>query len=180
MEEPLQNDFLPDASTRVSVSVPAAATPGRGIVDAYIDPNTNYIVLEMTDGSLIQVGEAAPKVKSVAITADNEFVFTYQDDSTYNAGVLDISAIGITAADAQEIADTTVSEASTGIRWQTYRHVQSVPASSWTIAHNLGCWPSVTVIDSAGSVVIGKVSYISNNQVLLEFASPFSGEAFIN
>jgi len=62
----------------------------------------------------------------------------------------------------------------------TYVHYQSVPATLWTIEHNLGRYPSITVVDSAGTVVIGGVQYISENEVRLTFGAGFSGRAFLN
>jgi hypothetical protein len=68
----------------------------------------------------------------------------------------------------------------------TYRHVQSVPASVWAISHNLGYWPGgITVVDSGGTQHIGKITYLNNNQLQLEFfqaGAPvaFSGEAYIS
>jgi hypothetical protein len=32
-----------------------------------------------------------------------------------------------------------------------YRHVQSVAAAVWTVVHNLGKFPSVSVVDSTGT-----------------------------
>lgn len=63
---------------------------------------------------------------------------------------------------------------------ETYVHVQDTPAAEWTINHDLDRWPSVTVVDSAGSVVIGYQQYTSSNQVRLEFSAPFSGRAYLN
>lgn len=61
-----------------------------------------------------------------------------------------------------------------------YRHVQGVPESTWTVTHNLGKRPAVTVVTSSGQVVIGEVIYDSDDQVRLVFAAPFSGEAYFN
>jgi hypothetical protein len=62
----------------------------------------------------------------------------------------------------------------------TYVHTQSSPAATWTISHNLGRRPSVTVVDSAGSVVIGEVTYLSDNSLRVEFSAGFSGQAYLN
>jgi hypothetical protein len=62
----------------------------------------------------------------------------------------------------------------------TYLHQQLVPAATWTIDHGLGKEPSVTVIDSGGSVVIGDVSYPTLNRVVLIFSAPFGGRARLN
>ena len=61
-----------------------------------------------------------------------------------------------------------------------YVHNQSQPLDTWSITHNLNKYPSVTVIDSAGSKVEGSVTYISNEEIKIEFSSPFSGKAILN
>lgn len=62
----------------------------------------------------------------------------------------------------------------------SYVHVQSTPAALWSISHGLGKYPSVTVVDSGGSVVEGDVNYISTNNVQLTFSAAFSGSAYLN
>lgn len=62
----------------------------------------------------------------------------------------------------------------------TYTHTQSSPSSTWTISHNLARRPSVTVVDSAGTVVIGEVTYLSDNSLRVEFSAGFSGQAYLN
>lgn len=57
--------------------------------------------------------------------------------------------------------------------------VQSAPSTSWVIVHNLNTYPSVTVVDSAGSLVIGEVFYNSLNQCTLTFAGAMSGTAVL-
>lgn len=63
---------------------------------------------------------------------------------------------------------------------KTYRHLQGVSSSSWVIQHNLNKYPSVTVQDSAGSIVIGEITYNSKNIITLTFSGAFSGEAHLN
>lgn len=58
-------------------------------------------------------------------------------------------------------------------------HTQGAASSTWTINHSLGGYPSVTVVDSASTIVIGEVSYVSTSQVVVEFTSPFSGYAYL-
>jgi len=61
-----------------------------------------------------------------------------------------------------------------------YVHSQGVPASQWVINHDLGKKCSVTVVDSANQVVIGQITYNSDNQITLDFQGSFSGKAFFN
>ena len=59
-------------------------------------------------------------------------------------------------------------------------YVQGVPSTSWSIEHNLGKFPSITVIDSAGTVVTGQYTYNDINNVTLTFSAPFAGTAYLN
>jgi hypothetical protein len=60
-----------------------------------------------------------------------------------------------------------------------YIHYQPSTASVWTINHNLNRFPSVTVVDSAGSVIEGAIQYDSNNSITLTFSLPFSGKVYL-
>lgn len=57
---------------------------------------------------------------------------------------------------------------------------QPTPAATWSIAHNLGKNPSVSVADSAGTLVHGEVDYINNNSLTITFSAAFSGKAYLN
>ena len=61
-----------------------------------------------------------------------------------------------------------------------FEHDQGVASSTWTVTHNLNKRPSVTVVDSATQVVIGEVTYNSDNQVTIKFSSSFAGKAYFN
>lgn len=62
----------------------------------------------------------------------------------------------------------------------SYTYQQNTPESVWTIQHDLGFNPSVVVIDSAGSNIIGHVEYLSVNQLRLTFSAAFSGVAHLS
>ena len=61
------------------------------------------------------------------------------------------------------------------------RHVftQAVASASWEISHELGGFPSVTVVDSANSVVIGDVTYIDDENITVTFSGAFAGKAYL-
>lgn len=61
-----------------------------------------------------------------------------------------------------------------------YVHTQAIPEATWTIPHNLGKFPNVVVLDSAGTVVIGEIYYNSLLAITLVFTSGFSGKAYLN
>lgn len=58
--------------------------------------------------------------------------------------------------------------------------VQAIASDVWEIKHDLNKYPSVTVVDSADSVVIVDVIYIDENNVRLTFSGAFSGKAYLN
>lgn len=58
-------------------------------------------------------------------------------------------------------------------------HTQSSASATWTINHLLGGKPSVTIVDSAETVVVGDVVYNSNTSVTISFTAPFSGFAYL-
>jgi hypothetical protein len=61
-----------------------------------------------------------------------------------------------------------------------YVHTQTSPSLNWTITHNLNKYPSVTIVDSAGTVVEGDIAYSNTNAVVVTFSSTFSGKAYFN
>ena len=62
----------------------------------------------------------------------------------------------------------------------TFLFSQLTPAKTWTIAHNLGKYPSISVVDSGGNVVYGEYKYIDLNNVTATFSGLFSGSAYLN
>ena len=62
----------------------------------------------------------------------------------------------------------------------TFIFTQGVAATTWNIQHNLGKFPSVSVINNNDVVINGEVTYIDNNNVQLNFSAGFSGKAYLN
>lgn len=63
------------------------------------------------------------------------------------------------------------------------RHVifeQAVSSDVWEITHNMGKHPAVSIVDSAGSIVEGDITYIDNNSLKITFTAPFSGKVYLN
>lgn len=57
---------------------------------------------------------------------------------------------------------------------------QGSPALVWIIEHNLGRYPSVTVVDTANDQIIGDVSYPDANSAQVTFGAPTAGSAYLN
>lgn len=61
-----------------------------------------------------------------------------------------------------------------------FEYVQGVPSAQWDIVHNLNKFPSITVVDTANTTVIGSYEYTSLDTVTLNFSAPFAGKAYLN
>lgn len=57
---------------------------------------------------------------------------------------------------------------------------QGTPSISWSINHGLDKYPSVVVVDSAGTKVYGQVDYVDKNNLRITFVNQFSGKAYLN
>ena len=58
-----------------------------------------------------------------------------------------------------------------------YIHNQIAASKTWEITHSLNKYPTVTVVDSGGSIVYGEVVYVDQNRVLVTFSAMMSGTA---
>jgi len=91
-------------------------------------------------------------------------------------------SIGVTAPNPLALVEVSIGEPSPGGGGGDccpvdYRHVQSTPSKVWTINHGLAFDPNVTVVDSAGEVVICDVRY-GAGQIVLTFSGATSGTAY--
>lgn len=57
---------------------------------------------------------------------------------------------------------------------------QGIPSATWNITHNLGKFPSVSVVDTANQLMYGDTEYINENSLTITFSAPFSGKAYLN
>lgn len=58
-----------------------------------------------------------------------------------------------------------------------YEHTQATPASVWTVNHNLGYYPVVSVVDNLGEEIGVSIVHTSINQTVITSATPVMGVA---
>lgn len=63
---------------------------------------------------------------------------------------------------------------------KTYVHEQMAASNIWDFPHPLEKIPSVTTLDSAGSTIMGKVTIMGNDRIVVEFNHPMWGKAILN
>lgn len=57
---------------------------------------------------------------------------------------------------------------------------KQVASSVWVVVHNMGKFPSVSIVDTANDQVEAEVKYNSNNQLTITFTAPVAGKAYLN
>lgn len=67
-----------------------------------------------------------------------------------------------------------------GAPGSAYTHTQSVAASSWTVTHNLGYRPAVSVLTDGGQVRLAEVTHLSVNQCRVDFAAASTGSVVVS
>jgi len=65
-------------------------------------------------------------------------------------------------------------------RADTFVFEQAVASDTWEIEHNLNKFPSVTIVDSAGTVYYPAVQYIDENNVIVTMNGATTGKAYLN
>jgi hypothetical protein len=118
---------------------------------------------------------------NVALTDGSFATESYVDTQIeYIDNIGDVNLVSPVAADVLTFDGTEWVNAPIQSTDKHYSHNQNSASATWTITHNLGKNPSISVVDSAGTGVIGQVSYVSLNQLIVYFTEPFSGKVYLN
>lgn len=62
----------------------------------------------------------------------------------------------------------------------TFVYEQGIASDVWVITHNLNKYPSITLVDSAGTVFKAKEEYNSANQITVYLNGATTGKAYLN
>ena len=131
------------------------------------DPNKVYVKVMSTVGS------------SSAILLDGTTAPTNATGANGNWYIHRVSASGEARLYGPKASGSWSSEYITITGSNRHVHTQGSAATSWVVTHTLGGRPSVTVVDSTGTVVVGDVQYDSDTQVTITFSAAFSGSAYL-
>lgn len=63
---------------------------------------------------------------------------------------------------------------------KTFVYEQQTTFDSWRVVHNLGKYPSVSIVSYSGNEVVGDVQYINENECILTFSVGVNGKAYFN
>lgn len=159
-------------------------------------PNPEPVYIKGTDGS---------SIVSVIINDQNHFIITLDTGEDFDCGEVNLPQI-LSKQDITELPEVGnpnaiyILEDKSIWRWNAklssyecisesserlpsdkhYMHRQDSASATWIINHNLDKYPSVSVVDSAGNVVVGEIAYNNTNQLTVKFTAAFSGKAYLN
>ena len=57
---------------------------------------------------------------------------------------------------------------------------QEIPAYTWTIIHNKGYYPSITILNEDNKEVLTEIEHNNLNQVTIRFEMLFTGKVVVN
>lgn len=123
-----------------------------------------------------QVNSVNGQIGDVVLNGDN----LYYDETTTLNQKIDSKQDKLIAGKNIIIENNVISTVDMQYGAETFIYTQAIPSKEWKIVHNLQKFPNVTVVDSAKTEIIGDVEYLNKNEIKLYFASPFSGEAYLN
>lgn len=165
----LKKEFVTsDGSGNVAFTLPRGASAFIKGKLAGIETPDSGVEITVPDAASAVLGDLWPPVQG---DPPESFVFSFNTRT---------GAVTLTSADVINALGYTPADATSSLVGASYIHTQNSPATVWTITHNLNSYPSVTVIDSAGTVVFGGVEYLTANQIRLTFSAAFSGRAVLN
>ena len=86
----------------------------------------------------------------------------------------------ITVKRGTEKNSITARKAAVGVsdKHQTVEQVQ--PSATWVVTHSLNKKPSVSVVNSSGTIIYPSITYDSNSQITLTFSGSTSGTVHLN
>ena len=174
--------FVDDATGARDFSGPA---DGSNIIDittlqlSIVDNGDQNIVafMEYLVGNNILIGEADAISTFGHFTIDS-YTATAGSAVLYTLNLTNLGGNGVLTEDKLYAFTLFTLSSNTG---STFTFNQPAPgAATWVINHNLGKFPSITVVDTSNVIVYGESTYTNNNSVTLSFAGNVAGKAYLN
>ncbi len=170
--ETVSSSMIEDYSA-VRVHTLGVSIPTEEAVQAYVNEifggsADGITINKSVDGELQAIGLINKNNADVAVNPVYDWVGTKTEYAEQNVAELHPDWLCFITDDAYDPG-------------ATYVYEQEMASDTWTITHNLNKQPSVTVVDSAGSMQIpDEISYDNANQITITFLGSFAGKAFLN
>lgn len=140
---------------------------------------SNALPLDVTIGKSaeLNVGQATVYIESGK--AELRPLVNAAAESASNAAESAISAAE-NAISAAESADRAEAAAESVVSDKTYIFEQGEASDTWYIQHNLGKFPSVEIVDTAGNRFFPAVQWVDENNCIATMNGACKGKAFLN
>jgi hypothetical protein len=137
---------------------------GQTVV-AYLDYLVNEEILMMNQTNKEEFGHY--KITSYVVDPDNTSFYTLRLSFVGGNGSIRID-------DYYDIVNFAM-----GVD-KNFVFTQAVASTSWEIKHNLGKFPSVSVVNNNNILMYGETTYVDTNNLTINFSAGFSGKAYLN
>ena len=135
----------------------------------------------------IDNGTAAATLKNITDGQGNATALSISTTEVEVDGILTATTIVKDGATSDDVllgdgSTTSLSAINTGSGTgdKHYTHTQGTASATWNITHNLGKNPSIQVVDSANTKVMGDIEHIDLNNCTITFSAAFGGKAYLN
>lgn len=145
----------------------------RDVTAIYISPIT------LGNKNIYEYLNAAMENGSIKIHKGVEFgVYRIHKIDTIQNGVLEL-VVDLHLGNGT-LTDQDTVYISANVKADSYKATPELSGNIWEIEHNLGKYPSVTVVDTANNVIYGEILYIDTNNVKVTFSANVTGRAYLN
>lgn len=151
-------------------------TQFSGITDLYLH-KLNDLDVDVTTYFQSLLNEGLLKLNNGGRTTDYG-IYRVQEVQELQNNVLRISVDFITSNGTITNNETVVISSSVAV--DRHHRTGVMDGDIWQIEHNLGKYPSITVVDTANNVIYGEVNYNDFNNVTITFTSSVTGYAYFN
>ena len=145
----------------------------------YIE-NENANIIEVTDSPPGPRGEKGDKGDAATVAVGSTTTVSYGTPAQVSNGGTNSAAVLNFTLPSGPVGP----EGPKGDKGDTaaasYVHEQSIPATTWYINHALDFFPAVTIVDSGGSDVVGSISYVDRDNLVITFSTAFGGKAYLS
>lgn len=124
---------------------------------------------------------------TVEVTSEQQETVVNVSSQTESGRVRVASAVDHNNLTGRDLSDQHPMSAITGLQEaisaasdKTFVFEQGVASDTWVIVHNLGKYPSVSLVDSAGTQFDADVEYNSENSCTVRMNGATTGKAFLN
>ncbi len=183
-------DVLPEKGQGSTIYfIPKKDTKLSNVYEEYIWIDNKYEMIGSTDIDLSNyytkkevddlISEERSKLAMVATTGSyNDLKDKPKDYELPKATNEQLGGVVVGAG--LNIDEGGILSVSSTVTSNTFVFEQDVASKKWEIVHNLNKFPSVTIVDSAMTAVVGDVQYIDKSKLIVSFSLSFSGKAYLN